>query len=80
MPYVTLKDDSDDLYYCSHCWDGEQIVIQLNCADNGCFECPHCHAKGLYDTEKNKQYHKRQAENIANMNRNLHRKNIFDGY
>ena len=80
LPYVTLRDDLDDLYYCSHCWDGEQIVIQLNCADNGCFECPHCHAKGLYDTEKNKQYHKRQAENIANMNRSLHRKNIFDGY
>lgn len=34
----------------------------------------------LYDTEKNKQYRKRQAENIANMNRSLHRKIIFDRY
>ena len=52
LPYVTLKDDSDDLYYCSHCWDSEQILIQLNCANNGCFNCPHCHARGVYDAEK----------------------------
>ena len=30
-PCITLKNDEDKLYYCSHCWDSQQLLIQINC-------------------------------------------------
>ncbi len=80
LPFITLQGDTQALYYCSHCWDSEEIVIQLNCEDNGQFECPHCHVKGIYDKEKKKEYSRKQAESIANANRMLNRNSIWDNY
>lgn len=52
-PYVTIRDEEPTLYYCSHCWDTANQLIQLDCNDyNGTFECPHCHMKGTYDKER----------------------------
>ena len=56
QPYITLRNDVNDLYYCSHCWDSQQLLIQVNCHKNGTFECPHCKASGIYDNEIKKQY------------------------
>lgn len=54
-PCITLKNDDKHLYYCSHCWDSQQLLIQVNCHENGTFDCPHCSAKGNYDNQKKKQ-------------------------
>ena len=55
-PYITLRNDVNDLYYCSHCWDSQQLLIQVKCHKNGAFECAHCKASGIYDNEMKKQY------------------------
>jgi hypothetical protein len=53
-PCITLKNDADKLYYCSHCWDSQQLLIQLNCHHNGTFECPHCKANLRLPRKKGK--------------------------
>ncbi len=59
-PVVTIEGDTKNLYYCSHCWDSQQLLIQINCHNDGTFTCPHCQSRGNYDNEK-----KRKAD-IAN--------------
>lgn len=44
--YLTLKDD--DTIYCSHCWDNERKLIQLQ-KYHGEFSCHHCHSHGYYN-------------------------------
>jgi hypothetical protein len=51
-PYVTLKDDSNQILFCSHCWDYEQKLIQVKCYNTGKFKCTHCENDGVYDTAK----------------------------
>lgn len=80
LPIITLREDTQALYYCSHCWDSEEIVIQLNCGDNGQFECPHCHTKGIYDREKKKEYSRKQLRSISSINRRGYRNSIWDNY
>ena len=41
QPYITLKDDDQNLKYCAHCWDSDKKLIQLMCGDEF-FRCPHC--------------------------------------
>lgn len=68
-PYITLIDEETALYYCSHCWDVEKLLVQLDCNDyNGTFECPHCHMKGTYDKERKKKAEKAQLDAISSMN------------
>ena len=51
--YITLKDDTQHLYYCTHCWDVDQRLVQLRCNKyNGSFLCPHCQMGGTYDEAK----------------------------
>ena len=68
-PCITLRNDNDNLYYCSHCWDSQQLLIQINCHKDGTFECPHCRATGNYDNEIKKQADIARANAIRNMNR-----------
>lgn len=68
-PCITLRNDDDKLYYCSHCWDSQQLLIQINCHKDGTFECPHCKATGNYDNEIKKQADIARANAIRNMNR-----------
>ena len=68
-PYITLKNDEDGLCYCSHCWDSQQLIMQLNCHKDGTFECPHCKATGIYDNEM-----KRQADDRVRAMRELNKK------
>lgn len=51
-PVVTIDGDDSMLYYCSHCWDSEQKLIQINCHKDGTFNCPHCNSQGNYDNKK----------------------------
>ncbi len=56
-PVITIADEGKpQLYYCAHCWDSEQLLIQVNCQSDWKFVCPHCRARGTYD-EKNKAVH-----------------------
>ena len=50
--YITLKDDTDKILYCSHCWDREHRLIQLKCYSSGSFKCVHCSNNGIYDKIK----------------------------
>lgn len=68
-PCITLEGDTTALYYCSHCWDSEQLLIQLSCHANGTFVCPHCQAKGNYSNEQKRKADRAQMEAIASINR-----------
>lgn len=46
--YITLKDEEGDIYYCSHCWDNDRKLIQMQKSHGECF-CPHCHVTDYYD-------------------------------
>ena len=46
--YLTLKDDADDFFYCSRCWDNDRKLIQMK-KSQGEFICPKCHSHGIYD-------------------------------
>lgn len=67
-PCVTLRDDNQNLFYCSHCWDSQQLLIQLNCHENGTFECPHCKVTGNYNNELKRQSDAEMARAFSEMN------------
>ena len=67
-PCVTLRNDNQNLFYCSHCWDSQQLLIQLNCHENGTFECPHCKATGNYNNELKRQCDAEMARAFSEMN------------
>ena len=67
-PCITLDGDEKNRYYCSHCWDSQQLLIQLNCHANGTFECSHCGAKGNYDNEIKRKADADQLRAIASIN------------
>ena len=48
-PYLTLKDDELHILYCSHCWDADRKMIQIEINREGKFTCPHCKYEGYYD-------------------------------
>lgn len=75
-PYITLKDDTDQILYCSHCWDYEQKLIQVKCIDTGKFKCTHCDNEGTYDETKYEEYLQRQKQMYSNM-RTKNRNNFF---
>lgn len=53
--YLTLKDDADDFFYCSTCWDKDKKLIQMS-KSHGVFFCPHCHQDGIYDQPEYDNY------------------------
>jgi len=66
-PVVTIDGDDKNLYYCSHCWDSQQLLIQINCHNDGTFNCPHCNSIGNYDNEKKKKSDLANLEAIASL-------------
>lgn len=71
-PYITKTGDEPAILYCSHCWDSEELLIQLKCDERkGVFECPHSKTNGIYNKELYKLYNKAQVESTASMNRPL---------
>jgi hypothetical protein len=57
--YVTLT--SDSTLYCSHCWDNERKLLQMQCHSNGKYNCIHCTNEGVYDSTLYQQYLQRNA-------------------
>lgn len=57
-PVVTREDDKIKIYYCAHCWDNENKLIQVSVSEDGTFTCPHCGVTAIYDYEKREEYQK----------------------
>lgn len=73
--YLTKQGESSNIKYCSHCWDSEELLIQLKCFEhNGQYECPHCKNTGVYDKDLQEAAKKRQLEAMESMNSQLSRK------
>ena len=57
QPVITLTDDEDHIYYCAHCWDSKNQLIQVNTEPKPAeFSCPACKNTGVYDQEKHDRY------------------------
>lgn len=51
--YITLKDDEENILYCSHCWDSKKLLIQCDCNDRiGQMFCPECKEHFAFDSSK----------------------------
>ena len=50
--YITLKNDTDEIMYCSCCWDSSNKLIQVRKDDDGYFLCHLCKNRGYYDKQK----------------------------
>lgn len=55
--FITLKNDKGKIKFCSHCWDSERKLIQIDCSRNGEFTCPHCKTVAIYDDEMYADYY-----------------------
>lgn len=54
QPFITLKDESLSICYCSRCWDVDSRLVQVYCdTDRGTFSCPNCRNSGVYDQQTN---------------------------
>ncbi|MDR1883398.1 MAG: hypothetical protein LBR26_11560 [Prevotella sp.] len=74
-PYITLKNDSIDILYCSCCWDYEQKLIQVKSYDSGKFKCIHCVNEGTYDKAKHEEHLQRERavfRSLSERNRRNH--------
>ena len=57
QPVITLKDDENQIYYCAHCWDSKELLIQVNTEPKpAVFTCPACKNTGVYNQEIHDQY------------------------
>ena len=65
-PYITLKDEKPELFYCSHCYDGEHVLVQLHCdyEEGSCF-CPHCKTSAFFTVEKGRHSSELSGEDIS---------------
>lgn len=74
-PYITLKNDSIQILYCSCCWDYEQKLIQVKSYDNGEFKCIHCENEGTYDKAKYEDYQQKERANFRSISERNRRNN-----
>ena len=57
QPFITLKDDEDKIFYCAHCWESKEKLIQVNTEPRpATFICPSCKNEGVYDQEAHERY------------------------
>lgn len=57
QPVLTLKDDEMNIFYCAHCWDSQEKLIQVNTEPRPAeFTCPACKNTGVYDQDIHARY------------------------
>jgi transcription elongation factor Elf1 len=56
--FMTRKSEQSEIKYCTHCWDSERKLIQVQIYGSGRFQCPHCKTAEVYDKQKNSDYYK----------------------
>lgn len=59
--YITLKDDKQEIMYCSRCWDVVDRLVQGHCNAIGQMHCPECKTKVIIDRLK---YNNRPRQKI----------------
>ena len=65
-PYITLKDENPQLFYCSHCFDSEHVLVQLHCDyEEGSCYCPHCKTNAFFTVEKGRCSTELSGEDIS---------------
>ena len=65
-PYITLKDENPQLFYCSHCFDSEHVLVQLHCDyEEGSCYCPHCKTSAFFTVEKGSRSTEFSGEDIS---------------
>lgn len=74
QPFITLSADTNNIIYCSHCWDYEQKLIQVKSYDRGTFKCTHCDSNGIYDVAKNEEYVEKERLKMGSL-RNYNQRN-----
>lgn len=50
-PFVTLKDDPDEIAYCSNCWDSKRLLIQMHIYDSYGLDAYRCHTCKAHFTD-----------------------------
>ena len=43
VPYITLKDDTDEIVYCSNCWDSNRVLVQMLVYQSYGYDTFRCH-------------------------------------
>lgn len=65
-PYITLKDENPQLFYCSHCFDCEHVLVQLHCDyEEGSCYCPHCKTRAYCTAEKGRRSTEFSGEDLS---------------
>lgn len=62
--YITLKDDEENIIYCSCCWDTKRVLVQGNLVNTGKYRCPACGNDSYFNREA---FHKGQADAFSQM-------------
>lgn len=64
QPFITLKDDANEIIYCSRCWDVNHKLVQVRCNEHGWFNCVECENTGIFDQKKADAYEKKQDDEM----------------
>jgi len=75
-PYISLTNDSEQILFCSRCWDYEQKLIQVKCYVSGAFKCTHCENNGTYDKAMYEEHLRKEREAFRAVN-TRNRRNYF---
>lgn len=68
--YITLKDDEQELVYCSRCYDIERKLVQGQTNEEwGKYWCPACNFRGYYSKETYEYAIKKQEEQLKQSKR-----------
>lgn len=62
QPFITLKDDENEIIYCSRCWDVNHKLVQVRCNEYGWFNCVECENTGIFDQKKADAHEKKEAD------------------
>ena len=62
--YITLKDDPQNLIYCSCCWDTQRILVQGQKTGVGTYTCPSCGTNAYYDRNASDRHQQKVVEEI----------------
>lgn len=60
--FITLKDEQQNIVYCTHCWDAVKKLIQGHCDSIGQMYCPECKERFIIDRNK---YNSRSRKAIS---------------
>lgn len=62
--YITLKDDPQNLIYCSCCWDTKRMLVQGQKTGVGTYTCPSCGTNAYYDRNASDRHQQKVVEEI----------------